>query len=205
VLNGMANVLPRGQVQRTSGRAYWLRVAFLMLLSAALAFWLQHTRGWGWGFVTQMAYCQLLLVIAVIDLEHRIVPDVLVAFGMLLAVGFNLAYPMPGLAAALKGTALGGGAFLLLAVIGRGRALGMGDVKLAALIGMMTGAPWVVLALTLGIAFGGVVAAALILTRVRGPKEHIPYAPYLVLGGVVTLLYGPRIMAWYLALLASKG
>jgi leader peptidase (prepilin peptidase)/N-methyltransferase len=204
VLNATADWMFRDAEHMPAQRLRILRWSALTLLVTSLCVYLQHGYGWNFHFVTLLTYCGLLLLIGVIDLEHRLVPDVLIALGMLLAAAFNAIHPMPGLAAALLGAALGGGVFLVQAVLGRG-AMGAGDVKLAALIGMMTGFPWVMQALVLGIILGGAVAALLLVTRVRGRREHIPYAPYLVAGAIVTLLYGTRIAAWYAGLRGGKG
>jgi prepilin signal peptidase PulO-like enzyme (type II secretory pathway) len=87
----------------------------------------------------------------------------------------------------------------------RRNALGWGDVKLAFLIGMMTGFPQVLQALTLGILLGGLAAGLLLLTRVRRPKEYMPYAPYLAAGSILTLLRGQSIAAWYGTLIGLGG
>jgi leader peptidase (prepilin peptidase)/N-methyltransferase len=174
------------------------------------------------GIVPELAYCSLLLLIATIDLEHQLVPDVLIVVGLILAVGFNLSARLPirllqsagfrhlvvegtpGLTAALTGAALGGGLFLLLA-LARRNALGAGDVKLAFLIGMLTGFPWVLQALVVGILLGGLAAALMLLFKLRGPKQYIPYAPYLVAGAMATLLCGQHIAQWYARLTGIGG
>jgi leader peptidase (prepilin peptidase)/N-methyltransferase len=160
--------------------------------------------GWSSAFLVQGTYCSLLLLIAVIDLEHSIVPNVLVGTGMLLALGFSILGRAVGLASALGGALVGGGIFALLA-IARRNALGMGDVKLAALIGMMTGLPYVLQALTVGVVLGGLAAALALLTRVRTGKQYMPYAPYLVAGTLVTLLHGPGIAEWHGRLMGVGG
>jgi leader peptidase (prepilin peptidase)/N-methyltransferase len=144
------------------------------------------------------------LLIAIIDLRTRLIPNVLTGFGVVLALAFSILLPAPGLVAALEGAALGGAIFLLLAVLRR-NAMGFGDVKLAVLIGIMTGFPWVLQALVLGIVLGGLAAAVLLLTRMRKPKHYIPYAPYLAAGAMLTLLYGARIAAWYSSLKGGRG
>jgi leader peptidase (prepilin peptidase)/N-methyltransferase len=78
--------------------------------------------------------------------------------------------------------------------------MGDGDVKLAGLIGLITGFPHVVVALVVGVLAGGLVALLLLLTKIKGRKSYIPYAPFLVIGGMVAMLYGPEIMAWYASL-----
>lgn len=176
----------------------------LPLATTALCVYLQGVYGWSLPFARLLACCSLLLLITAIDLRTRLIPNALTGFGTVLALGFSILLPTPGLAAALEGTALGGAIFLLLAVLRRS-AMGFGDVKLAVLIGMMTGFPWVLQALVLGIVLGGLAAAVLLLTRLRKPKQYIPYAPYLAAGAMLTLLYGARIAAWYASLKGGRG
>jgi len=71
-------------------------------------------------------------------------------------------------------------------------------VKLAAFIGLATGFPSVIVALLIAILTGGVMALVLVLTRIKGLKSYILYGPFLVVGRVVALLYGPQIVAWHL-------
>jgi len=204
VLNVCADRLPRTTAARPCGPHHAARWWVLLLVSAGLCTYLQRAHGWSPGFAIQVAYCSLLLLIAAIDLEHSLIPNALVGSGVVLALGCQALYPVPGLTPALWGAAAGGGVFVLLA-LARRNALGLGDVKLASLIGMMTGFPWVLQALTLGIVLGGLMAGLLLLTQVRRPKQYMPYAPYLVAGSIVTLLYGQRIANWYASIIARGG
>jgi len=165
--------------------------------------------GWNLGSVALVTYCSLLLLIAVIDLEHRLVPNVLVGSGMVMALGFSLISAHLGLATTLWGALVGGGTFMLLSLARRG-ALGAGDVKLAALIGMMTigmmtGYPGVLLALTLGIILGGLAAGLFLLTGVKRRDQYMPYAPYLTAGSAATLLWSQQIASWYVSLTGLGG
>lgn len=127
------------------------------------------------------------LMIAVIDIEHRLVLNrvLLVAAPVALAAsvaGAPLA-PLPSLS--LLGGAVGLAMFLAIALLGRG-AMGAGDVKLAAVIGLIAGYPAVLTALLAGVLFGGV-AAAVALLRGLGRRSTIPYAPWLALGAMLAL------------------
>ncbi len=204
ILNTCADRLPHRTAAKPGGSHDVARWSILLVVSAALYVYLERSYGWSSGFAIQAAYCSLLLLIAVIDLEHSLVPNVLVGFGLALALGVNIWRTAPGLKTALLGATLGGAIFLLLALVRRD-ALGWGDVKLAFLIGMMTGFPWVLEALTLGILLGGLAAGLLLLTRTRRPKEYMPYAPYLVAGSIITLLRGQSIAAWYGTLIGLGG
>ena len=80
--------------------------------------------------------------------------------------------------------------FLLAALIRRG-GLGGGDIKLAALIGLVVGFPEVLWALAAGIVAGGIAALILVFLARWEIKSHIPYAPFLCLGAIIALLYNP--------------
>jgi leader peptidase (prepilin peptidase)/N-methyltransferase len=152
----------------------------------------------------------LLLVLAVIDLEHGLVPDRLVLPGMFLALLVSPLWPLLGvtrsvgpvdgsLGSVLSSVAAGAGAlllFLAVVVLSRGR-MGWGDVKLAGLIGLLTGVPGVAVALWLGIVAGGAAGFLLLGLRRRGRKDPIPFAPFLAAGAVAALLWGDHIAAWY--------
>lgn len=203
-LNACADRLPPSEQTRAPGARRNWRWALMVAICAALYAYLGLRWGWSAAFWIQAAYCTLLLLIAVIDLEHSIVPNVLVGAGMLLVLTLSVLRGAPPLGATLAGGLAGGGAFALLAALRRG-ALGMGDVKLAALIGMMTGFPWVLQALVLGVVLGGVGAAVALISRVRTGRQYMPYGPYLVAGSLMTLLHGHGIASWYARLAGFGG
>ena len=132
-------------------------------------------------------YAAFLLTVAVIDLEHRRVLNVMLAPA---AVGALLASLLPGppsVLSAVLGGAAGFGLFFLIAIVGRGK-MGAGDVKLAGVIGLMLGFPAAITALVIGIFLGGAAAIILLLTHRAGRKSTFAYAPYLALGALVMLL-----------------
>jgi len=144
-------------------------------------------------------YISILFLVLVIDLEHRLILNVVILPAILVAgIGSSLS-PDPGPLRALAGGIIGFALFYLIALVRKG-GMGGGDVKLAAFIGLATGFPSVIVALLIAILAGGATALLLVLTRLKGLKSYIPYGPFLVIGGVVALLYGPQIVAWYLRL-----
>lgn len=128
-----------------------------------------------------------LLTVLVIDLEHRLVPNVLTLPAAVLAGAGSFLPGAPTPAAALLGGAIAFGAFLLIALAGRG-AMGMGDVKLAGVIGLMAGFPLLLPALLAGVILGGLAAALLLALRRATRKTAIAYAPYLSVGALVVLV-----------------
>jgi leader peptidase (prepilin peptidase)/N-methyltransferase len=141
----------------------------------------------------------LLVPITLIDLDTRRIPNVLTAIGAVAAVGLVAALRTGDLPEHLIAGAAAG-MFLLVAVLAYPSGMGMGDVKLAAVLGLFLGrdvAPAMLVALLTGTIVGGVVMARLGVSE--GRKTAIPFGPFLALGGLVGLLAGPAIVDWYLA------
>ena len=153
-------------------------------------------------------YAALLLVISLIDWDRALVLDKLTVPGAVLAIAFAPLAPwaVEGVAdswiRAVTGAVVG---FLVLFPISflAPKWMGFGDVKLAGLIGGMSGFPLVGVALWSGTVLGGLVGAALLVTGVRKRREAIPFAPYLAAGGVIALLYGRPLLDWYLELVRT--
>lgn len=155
-----------------------------------------------------IAYLPLLWVLVVlsfIDLEHKLLPNRIVVPSFVAGVallGIAVAVGPPGLGAwvrALFGAAVGFGAFFVLALISP-RGMGMGDVKLSAVLGLALGyLGWSRLLVGFFISFaaGAVGGIALIAARRAGMKSEVPFGPYLALGTIVSVLFGgPIVHAW---------
>lgn len=142
-------------------------------------------------------FCIVLVVIAAIDLEHRIVPNRIVLPAAAVALLAQIARE-PSIEWPLA--AFGASLFLFVAAIAYPRGMGMGDVKLALLLGAVLGRD-VTVGLMIGFLSALVPAAALFATKgVRARHVAIPFAPFLALGAIVALLAGPGLLDWYLGL-----
>jgi leader peptidase (prepilin peptidase) / N-methyltransferase len=140
----------------------------------------------------------ILVPIAMIDLDHRIVPNKITLPAAVAALGIGLATRPSGVPDQLLAGAAAGG-FLLVFALAYPRGMGMGDVKLAGVLGLFLGAS-VAVALLVGVLAGTVVGGT-IMARVgvaQGRKTAVPFGPFLAFGGVVALLAGPSILHWYL-------
>jgi prepilin signal peptidase PulO-like enzyme (type II secretory pathway) len=99
---------------------------------------------------------------------------------------------LPSFTSVLLAGAAGFLAFIFVFVVGRGRMMGAGDVKLAGVIGLMTGYPLVWIALAGGILLGGFGAIFLIIRCRAAAKSYMAYGPYLALGALLALwMYWP--------------
>ena len=142
-------------------------------------------------------FCAVLVVLSAIDAQHRIVPNRIVLPAAAVALVAHTAIdPSPAwLAWAL--VAAGG---LFLVVLAYPKGLGMGDVKLALLLGAMLG-PSVTVALMIGL-FAALVPSAVLVSRhgAAARKMGVPLVPFLALGAVVALFFGDAILDMYLGL-----
>jgi len=144
-------------------------------------------------------FFSLLVVVSVIDIRHRIIPNGIVLTGLISGIPLNFlsreaAYD------GLVGFLLGGGILLLVAVLSRG-GMGGGDIKLAAMAGIYLGWQQTLLMLLLSFLLGSVVGVAIVWAQRKTLKEAIPFGPFLSAGGVMALLWGEQMISWYLTLL----
>jgi leader peptidase (prepilin peptidase) / N-methyltransferase len=141
-------------------------------------------------------FCALLVAVSATDLEHRIIPNRLVVPGAAIVLAAQTAlHPSPEWAIA----AFGASAFLLLSALAYPAGMGIGDVKLALLMGAMLGRT-VPVALMLGM-FAALVPGIVLLARhgMAARKMKIPFGPFLALGAVVALFWGDAILDAYLS------
>lgn len=196
-VNILADVVPgigrpgyRVETERWPRRIAVLAAGFplagLALAGEPLASWPGNPRA---GQLLASVYLAAFLLILVIDIEHRRVPNLIVyplALGGLLVA--LLSSPAT-LGTALLGGLAGYTLFRIIALVRPG-GMGEGDVKLAGLLGILLGFPHILSALVLGILAGGVGALLLLATRRTGFRGTMAYAPYLVCGAAIVLLGG---------------
>jgi leader peptidase (prepilin peptidase) / N-methyltransferase len=144
-----------------------------------------------------LALVSVLVTVTVTDLERRVIPNAILAAGAV--AGLAIIVPAdPSSLPERAVAALGAGGFLWLGTLRGGDGMGMGDVKLAALMGLYLGAA--VLA-SLAVAFAAGAVAGLVLMLRHGAaarKRAIPFGPFLAAGGVLGLWAGDPVVEWYL-------
>ena len=143
-------------------------------------------------------FCTVLVAVSATDLEHRIIPNrIVVPAAALCLAAQTVLHPSPEWTIG----ALGAAGFLLAAAIAYPAGMGMGDVKLALLLGAMLGRT-VPVALMLGM-IAALVPGLVLFARygAKARKMGIPFGPFLAFGGVVALFAGDRLLDAYLSLL----
>lgn len=165
------------------------------------------------------ALVALLVVLTAIDVEHLLLPDVLTLGGTALGLLFRAAesarlvlagvpwrHALAPLARGLLGAAVGGVALLAVIyawyAIRREWGMGLGDVKMLAMLGAFTGLGGMIVSLFVGALAGALFGLVLLATGSGGMKTRLPFGAFLALGGVVALFAGDRLVRAYLQLLA---
>jgi leader peptidase (prepilin peptidase) / N-methyltransferase len=184
----------RGRCRGCGARIGWVYpavelVTALLIAGSFLAFGLS-----GKAFVASF-FCAVLVTVSATDLSHRIVPNVVVLPAAAVVLVAMTALE-PGAEWALG--AFGASFFLFLAALAYPKGMGMGDVKLALLLGAMLGRT-VPVALMIGMLAALVPSIVLLARHGRAARKMgIPFAPFLALGGVVALFWGDAILDAYL-------
>ncbi|MGA3184623.1 MAG: A24 family peptidase [Candidatus Dormibacteria bacterium] len=146
-----------------------------------------------WAAVETFLWLAVFVQIVLFDLKHRLILDKITYPAIVVAVGLSAITPGLSFTRSLTGALVVGAFFVLFHLISR-RGIGLGDAKLGALIGAVTGlgldSPGhlqAIYAVTGGIFLGGAVALILLVTRVRSLKDPIPYGPFLCAGAVLVI------------------
>jgi len=145
-----------------------------------------------------IAFVILLVPVTLIDLDHRIIPNALMLVGTVVSVALILLTDPGALTEHLIAAAAAGG-FLLIAALAYPSGMGMGDVKLAAVMGLFLGravVPAIFVALVAGTVVGAIVIAR--YGAKEGRKKGIPFGPWLAFGSLVGLFAGDDMVDWYL-------
>jgi leader peptidase (prepilin peptidase)/N-methyltransferase len=190
-------LLLRGRC-RSCGDAISPRYPAVEALTGVLAVVVVLVRHSAHDIALGLVLVAILVPISLIDLEHRIIPNKITLPAAIAALGIGLATRPSGVPEQLIAGAAAGG-FLLVFAIVYPRGMGMGDVKLAAVLGLFLGRS-VAVALLAGVFVGTIVGLA-IMSRVgvtAGRKTAVPFGPFLAFGGVVALLVGTPLVHWYL-------
>jgi len=164
-----------------------------------------------------------LIVIFVYDLKHYIIPDRVIYPAIVIALIFNFQFLIVkeinlfSTFISINGNSVFnefsvfnysifssfGAAvfFLLIVLISRGKWMGIGDIKLAFLMGLILGFPNILVALFLAFFLGAIIGLGLIISGRKTLKSEIPFGPFLITGTFIGLFCGGQIINWYLSFL----
>jgi len=167
------------------------------------------------SFFFNSTIASFLIIIFVYDLKHYIIPDRVIypAIGIAFlyrafeALAFNhwpLGFEISSLINPLLAAFGAAAFFLVIVLISRGRWMGVGDIKLAFLMGLILGWPNILAALFLAFFIGAIFGVALVIAGRKTLKSEVPFGPFLVTGTFIALFWGQEVINWYLNLFLLK-
>jgi leader peptidase (prepilin peptidase)/N-methyltransferase len=166
-----------------------------LLFAAAAATW-----GPSWLLVSRLVLAAALVVLFVIDLEHRILPNVITLPGIVVGFVFSLIAD-PGWLSSLLGIVAGSGVLLLIAEAyfrwRNEQGIGMGDVKMLGMLGAFLGLKLMLLTLVLSSFLGSLIGLGLMATGRGDMKYALPFGSFLTAGALIAMFAGDAILQWY--------
>lgn len=195
-------ILLGGKCRNCKAKISW-RYPMVELLTALIFLFSYWNFGWGWEFVSKIVFLILLVPIFFIDLEHKIIPDVISLPGIGLGLGFSLLVKSITFWESLVGFLVGGVLLYLVAILGdflfKKESMGGGDIKMAAMLGAFLGWKGFLLsffvALILGTFVGAITMA--ISSKVR-QNRVIPFGPFLALGATISIFWSKELIHIYI-------
>lgn len=140
-----------------------------------------------------------LIVIFVYDLKYYLVADIIIYPAIIVSFLYCL-FDIPVIIDYFFASIIAGGFFLAIVLISKGKWMGMGDIKIGVLMGLILGMPWVFVALSLAFLLGAFVSIILLVLKKKTLQSEIPFGPFLVFATFVVMFWGEVLLNWYLNL-----
>ena len=178
-----------------------LRYPVVEIITGLLSTALFVRYGFHYKYLIYLAFSASLVIISFIDLQHKIIPDIISLPGIIIGLAISIIFHHISWLNAMIGALGGGGSLFLVAVVfekvtGR-EGMGGGDVKLLAMIGAWMGwraLPFIILISSLT---GAIIGGGSLLLTSRGLQTKIPFGPFLALGALIYLFFGYELVSWY--------
>jgi prepilin signal peptidase PulO-like enzyme (type II secretory pathway) len=186
----------------------WQYPAVELLTAIVFAAFGFHYGGFAWSLIRDLFFVGVFIVIGVYDLKHYLILDRVLVPNLIIATVAAISFDVvrhcgvTSIHCQTGGGILSGllvaGFFYLQYVLSRGKWIGLGDVKLAFLFGMVLGWPLALVGLFIAYLAGAAVGLGLIAAGKKHLSSRVPFGAFLAAAVVITLLYGPRLLSWYL-------
>jgi leader peptidase (prepilin peptidase)/N-methyltransferase len=180
-----------------------IRYPLVELLNGGAYLFFYWSYGLSVGFFAFSVLSSLLITILFIDLDFQIIPDVITLPGTALGICFSLVPGGIGIVTSVIGLAVGGGALFLVAMLGdrlfKKESMGGGDIKMAAMLGAFLGWQKIIFIFLASAAIGLIISVVIMFfSRKLRATRVVPFGPFLAIAGFVAIVYGDRIIAYYL-------
>ncbi len=197
----LSYLIRRGKC-RYCGENISLQYPFIEILNGLIYILIFMNFGYSLNFTIHCIFSSLLIIIGTIDHKHTIIPDELVIFGLITGFIYRFILPLFSgkeilwLDSAL-GFLIGGGFFLLIAIVSAG-GMGGGDIKLMGMLGLFLGMKKIIMVAFLSFFVGALFTLPLLLSKKKGRKDMIPFGPFIAFSAFITMLYYYDILNLYL-------
>ena len=179
-----------------------LRYPLVELMTGILAIAILFMFGLTLEGVVYFAFISSLLVITFIDIDHKIIPDIISLPGIPIGLAASFVLPDITFKSSLIGLLVGGGSLLLVAwtysLITHKEGMGGGDIKLLGMIGTFIGWKGVIFTIFAASLAGTLVGIIVMLLKGKNLKFAIPFGPFLSIGAMSYVFFGEKVMFWYL-------
>lgn len=173
------------------------------ILTATIYILLFYKYGLSLEFLFYLIIFSFLIIITVIDLKYMIIPDVLIALILGTTIAYKIiSYLLYGNPVEFLNSILGlissSLLFIIIILISKG-GMGGGDVTLIGSLGFILGFKNIVLTIFLSFILGGIISTCLLITKIKGRKDPIPFGPFIIIGFTITIFWGEPLITWYLS------
>lgn len=186
----------KGRCRYCSAR---IPIKYPLIEIATAVFFIANYVFFGLTFMTLLGtiFCCILIIVTMIDIEFRIIPNVLILPALVIGLLINIFLVKE---VWWKPLAFSAGSFVFMLIIHLiyPKGMGLGDVKFSAVLGAFLSQA-VVVGLFIGFLFGSLFGLVMIIVKKRRLKQTIPFGPFLSLGSLFALFWGRYILKWYLS------
>ncbi|MFH0766287.1 MAG: prepilin peptidase [Calditrichota bacterium] len=196
----LSYLLLRGKCSGCGKRISW-RYPLVESLMGFMAIILLYQYGWSHNLIVFGVFSAFLISLSAIDIATFRLPNVLTYTGAIAGVALTIAFKRDYVWDMILGSLVGFGVLILMSLIGtllfRKESLGVGDLKLGAMIGLYLGPAKTAGMFICGVFLGALIGGAMILFGGRKFGQKIPFGPYLAAGAIVSLFLGNILWRWY--------
>ncbi len=199
----LSYIVQRGKC-RYCGEKISPQYPIVELLNALVYILIYNKFGLSLSFIFYGIIFSILIVIAFIDLKEMIIPDILVILIIIITIIYKvllflLYSKSPDLLNSIGGLVLSSLLFVLIILVSKG-GMGGGDVTLIGSLGFILGIKNIFLTIFLSFILGAIISVILLITKIKGKKDPIPFGPFIILGFFITSFWGEDLINWYLSL-----
>lgn len=192
-------LIQQGKCRHCKGRISYIYPTTELLTGVLFAMSFS-TIGFQLELITALLFVSMLMIIFVSDIKYMLIPNKVLLFFLSFFILLRIMVPLEPWWSPIIGAIIGLGLLALIIILSRG-GMGAGDMKLFGVLGIVLGIKNVLLAFFLSCMIGAIIGVLLLITKIVGRKQPVPFGPYIVLGSLIAYFYGDTLLNWYINLL----